>query len=341
MPLSMITFIEDVSVLSDKELLSYSVKLAQHEKEIGLQIIICLREAERRMLYCQLGMNSLWEFATQHLGLSSGNAQMKIDAMRLSRDNPIAQEKIKTGELSLVNAAKVNSFFRQEKKAGHIYTPEQKAEVIESVLDLSQSKCERALLARAPESIPAEKIRPLTETKTEVKIVVNQETMAILKRLKDLLSNRMPNATYADLLDYLAREKVEVLEKKQMGVTLEELECVSTATGEVTPANITSIKMEMEIEAGPPHNAPTPRKYISVEDRRWAMRRAGGQCEHVSSNGRRCTNRRQLQLDHKIPLALGGTNERSNYRIACRACNIFYAKMHLGEVMNKYVPSLN
>src|SRR4051794_14224722 len=107
----MITLIEDVSVLSDGELLSYSVKLAQHEKGIGLQIIFCLREAERRMLHSQLGMGSLWLYATQHLGLSSGNAQMKIDAMRLSRDNPIAQEKIETGELSLVNAAKVNAFF--------------------------------------------------------------------------------------------------------------------------------------------------------------------------------------------------------------------------------------
>jgi hypothetical protein len=79
--LLMVVIIEDVSVLSDGELLNYSVELSQYERKIGLHIIACLREAERRMLHCQLGMNSLWEYATQFLGLSSGNAQLKIDAM--------------------------------------------------------------------------------------------------------------------------------------------------------------------------------------------------------------------------------------------------------------------
>ncbi len=144
----------------------------------------------------------------------------------------------------------------------------------------------------------------------------------------ELLSYSVKLARHeADILDCLAREKVEALEKKQMGTTLAELENVSTATDEVA-STITL-----------PLSEPTPRKYISVEDRRWVMRRARGQCEHVTLDGRRCTNRRYLQVDHKIPLALGGTNQRSNYRIACRACNLYYAKTHLGEVMNKYVPS--
>src|SRR4051812_42967770 len=120
----MITFVDDVLALSDCELLDYSVRLSRHEKEVGLQIIACLREAERRMIFSQLGLSSLWEFATQYLGLCSGNAQLKIDVMRLARDHSLAQEKMVSGELSLVNAAKVNRFFRQERKEGHLYSSE-------------------------------------------------------------------------------------------------------------------------------------------------------------------------------------------------------------------------
>src|SRR6476661_8305105 len=106
-------------------------------------------------------------------------------------------------ELMQRGSNKVMTFFRQEKKAGKTYTPEQKTEVIESIAGLSQSRCERALLELAPESIPAEKVRPLTATKTELKIVVDEGTLTVLNRLKELLSNQMPHATYADLLDYL------------------------------------------------------------------------------------------------------------------------------------------
>src|SRR5262249_48776933 len=158
-------------------LVDYSIALVQQEDKLGLKIIECLREAEKRMLYCKYA-GSLWNYATQVLKLSDGNASIKINAMRLGRDNPIAREKIESGELSIVNAAKVSSFLRQENKAGNTYTPEQRREVIESVCGLSQSRCDLALLARAPETVPAEKVRPLTETKTELKIVVDQKTMA-------------------------------------------------------------------------------------------------------------------------------------------------------------------
>jgi hypothetical protein len=52
----MITVIEDLTSLSDNDLLSYSKKLVHHENSIGLRIIECLREAEKRMLFAQMGM---------------------------------------------------------------------------------------------------------------------------------------------------------------------------------------------------------------------------------------------------------------------------------------------
>src|SRR5205823_5288283 len=137
--------------------------------------------------------------------LSKGNAHLKISAMRLARDVEVAKEKIESGELTLVNAAKVNTFFRRGQKAGRALTAKQKAEVVQSVAGLSQNQCERVLLSLAPEVIPEEKVRPLTSAITEIKILVDQEILGVLNRLRELLSHKMPNATYADLLGYLAR----------------------------------------------------------------------------------------------------------------------------------------
>jgi hypothetical protein len=294
--------------------------------------------------------------------------------MRLGRDNPIAREKIESGELSIVNASKVSSFLRQESKAGHTFTPEEKKEVIESVLGLSQSKCELALLARSPETIPNEKVRPLTETKTELKIVVDEKTMGVLERLKELLSYKMPNPTYGDLFDYLAREKVDQLERKQMGVTMAELESESTQCGSAGNAGAGTSPVEVSkkvektnqdtltveesaISSSESFNAastelvqstfhgssctPTPRIYISVNDRRWLMRRARSQCEHVFANGQRCSNRQFLDVDHIVPLYFGGANARMNWRIVCHGHNLFYAKQNIGEsVMRNYIASL-
>ena len=325
----MMNLIEDVSALSDGELLTYSVKLVRHEDDIGLRIIECLREAEKRMLFCQVGAGSLWDYATKYLGLSNGNAQMKIDAMRLARDNSIAKEKIETGDLSIVNAAKVNSFFRQERKAGHVYTPEEKAQVIESVLGLSQSKCERTLLSLAPEALLVEKIRPLTETKTEIKMIVDEKTMAVLERLKELLSTKMPHATYAELLDYLAREKVELLERKLMGATMKELK--GQAQDSTTPTGVAETVASLDVTKA--DFSSTARKYISVHDRRWVMSRAKSQCEYVSPDGHRCSSKWNLAIDHIVPLASGGGNDRTNYRAACKLCrirhNLHYADLRI------------
>src|SRR3954462_3282014 len=125
----MITFIEDISALTNDELVDYSVTLVKHEDRTGLEIIACLREAEKRLLACTLGKSSLFAYATEILKMSNGNAQMKINAMRIMRESPTAREKVRSGELTVVNAAKVKSFFRREDNSGNTYSPEKREEI--------------------------------------------------------------------------------------------------------------------------------------------------------------------------------------------------------------------
>jgi 5-methylcytosine-specific restriction endonuclease McrA len=45
------------------------------------------------------------------------------------------------------------------------------------------------------------------------------------------------------------------------------------------------------------------------------------QCAHVYEDGSQCTNRWQVQVDHKISKWKGGSNERSNLQPMCAQHN--------------------
>ena len=44
------------------------------------------------------------------------------------------------------------------------------------------------------------------------------------------------------------------------------------------------------------------------------FRRDGYRCDY-------CGSTRNLEIDHKIPPDLGGTNDRDNLQVLCQACN--------------------
>ena len=59
--------------------------------------------------------------------------------------------------------------------------------------------------------------------------------------------------------------------------------------------------------------------------------RDGQQCSYVSPDGRRCSARRCLELDHVHPWAVGGEGTIENLRLRCRAHNQRYARQFFGK----------
>jgi 5-methylcytosine-specific restriction endonuclease McrA len=56
-----------------------------------------------------------------------------------------------------------------------------------------------------------------------------------------------------------------------------------------------------------------------------------GQCTFCAEDGRRCSERRLLQLDHVILYANGGEPSAANLRMRCRAHNLHTARLLLGD----------
>lgn len=68
------------------------------------------------------------------------------------------------------------------------------------------------------------------------------------------------------------------------------------------------------------------RKYISVQIKRELFGRAQSQCEYRNSvTGTRCNSKHFLEIDHRVPVANGGTDKIENLRILCRDHNTYEA----------------
>jgi hypothetical protein len=281
--------------LSSQELLSRTKTLVSDERRATLALIEHLEEIQARGLYASMGYASMWEFATQELGLSEGSAQRRIQAMRLVRDVPEAKASLADGSLSLSNAAKLQGFRQQEKKRGRKPDPRK---LVEEVKSCSQRECELALLALSPEPpAPKEGNRIVSAREDrELKITVSPEVYEKIQKLKGLLAHARPDASLAELLEYMTDECLTRLEKKK-GVR----DDAQAAAAAVTDKKALPVGR---------------RVYLPAALRRAVWARAKNQCE-VTAGARRCSSQYRLEVDHAIPLAQGGSNELSNLRLAC------------------------
>jgi hypothetical protein len=83
-----------------------------------------------------------------------------------------------------------------------------------------------------------------------------------------------------------------------------------------------------------PHSANKPKRsrYIPVALRRAVFQRAGGQCCYIDqATGRRCGERRWLEVDHIKPFSCGGEHSPENLQVLCRSHNMMRARDVFGS----------
>lgn len=188
--------------LDDQNLIQQLKYYVAEERRITCILLEHLHEVERRKLHLRLGYSSLYEFCTKSLGLSEGSAYRRISAMRLAYDVPEAKHKLLNGELSLSNAAKLQSFFVKKKKAKQFNAEKDKQNIIASALNTSTRECEKLLITINPQQAKPDIIKPITPEQTEIRMTVDQEFMNRLQRLKDLLSHVKPGMEPKDVFNY-------------------------------------------------------------------------------------------------------------------------------------------
>ncbi len=328
--------------LTAEQLVVHTKLIVTREREITAQLISHLSEINRRLLFLQLGYSSLFEFSTKELGLSEGSAYRRIQAMRLVTDVPEAKQAFEEGSLSLSNAAKLQTYFHAQKKAGKPKNLAEKKEIAMGALNQSQSQCEKRLFELSPELPTTDRARLVSPEHRELKFAISEALFQKINRLKELLAHSHPAATYAELLEFLVNGMLEKLERSKGLRQKSKIpdsspnEPPSTACGNVFDKPPAEVLNQVPAVLPNPENA-SPDKIqdqnpsictlervlpvgvrvaLPAHLKREVWGNARGRCQY-SYRGRRCSSRYRLEIDHAQPLALNGSNDLSNLRLLC------------------------
>lgn len=304
---------------NDQMLIHDTKTLVTQERRVLSEFLHHLREIDSRKLYLKRGYPSLFSFMTQELGYGESAAGRRIQAMRLIKDIPEVEEKMKSGKISLSVAAQMQGFFRQEKQKRQVehrdpISPKEKLELVSQLAGTSSRKCEQKLAQIAPERIlPQEKIRPLNSEKTQIQFVADVDLMNKIQRLKELTSHQNPEGKletlFAKALD-LALERLDPERKEQRRQVRKQRKAPRSSMDSAPSKSLPTSGVEQSSRHIPQ----------GLRDRIWV--RDGGQCQHVDPlTGRKCASQHRVQVDHRYPFSLAPDHREANLRLLCAAHN--------------------
>ena len=159
---------------------------------------------------------------------------------------------------------------------------EDKKEVLEKLEGLTTREAEKTLFGMGTEQpLPREGVKPVSSKFTQVKVNVSDETYNLMTKARSILGEYSFGDSY---MSKLACEAIDNIHRKKYKLTEKGRDTETTGR---TPTN---------------------------SQLRELYARGEGVCS-------KCGSLFRVQIDHRIPYALGGKTETSNLRLLCFHCN--------------------
>src|SRR6187431_134545 len=193
------------------------------------------------------------------------------------------------------------------------------------------------------------RLEPLSADRYGVHFTADGEFRELLERVRGLAGHRLPHGDLMTLLKHglEAYERELTKERFALGRKPRRGRGVAPAPSAPSPPSAPS---EAELSApdlgkpelstpdpsnldaeSTPNQKSNPKRHCPAAVARAVFLRDGQQCSYVSPDGRRCSARRCLELDHVLPWAEGGESTMENLRLRCRAHNQRYARQYFGK----------
>lgn len=296
----------DLTRISNSELLFRLEKLAKAERKITHLVLWHINEMESRKLYAELGFGSMYEYLTKHLGYGESSAYRRLQSARLLKQIPHLAEKLEDGSLNLTQLTQVQKCLKEEKRSGGSVCLSKATEILEKIEHKSNFETQKVLALEFNQPVQMHEVaKPQKDHSVRLEITFTEEQMKTLQDVRDLLSHSLPEASWAEVITFLAQKQIDKVKGKK--IVQVENEGTSRATRGFFSKQL--------------------RKYITLATRRAVFQRANNCCEYEDfTSGKRCENRYQLQVDHRIPLARGGGSDLGNLRALCRTHNLLAAR---------------
>ncbi|MEQ1878105.1 MAG: HNH endonuclease signature motif containing protein, partial [Bdellovibrionia bacterium] len=270
-------------------------------------------------LFLKLGYSSLFDYSTKALKLSEANASNFVTIARKSKSVPELKTAIADGRLTVSKARKLTP----------VLTKENSSHWLELAMTLPKAKLEREIAKVMPETAVRDKIRPVAESRMELKMGLDEKTAELFERAQDLVSQKNSSAaTYEDTLKELLKfyiDRNDPIEKAKRNHGKHDAN--ASVPGQKQPRHSLAqqpqdrkILIPSEGKILKPHSAKNRlRMPLDAKIRHAVNVRDGGRCVVKDPSGNRCDSRRWIEIHHKVPVHLGGRNELENLETLCHA----------------------
>jgi 5-methylcytosine-specific restriction endonuclease McrA len=302
-----------VRTFNDESLHRSTKESVQEERSSTLRVLVHLREIERRNIYFVEGCNSLFAYCIRILGYSESETNRRIGAMRLMREHPELEEKLKDGKVSMTALNQASTFMNREEKSAGPIDSDKKGAILKAIEEKSTAAIDRTLLGLAadPEVHVKKKkdgARPISPTLTQIHFTADEHMRQECELLRGLLGHQNAELSWGELMAEAVRIALDKLDPARRKVRPKKAKAEPAPERENTEATPSDIPSPAKVE---------PRS-LSAAQRREIFRRDGSQCTYVDpKSGRRCPSRYQLEPDHIVPYAHGGPTTLSNMRLLC------------------------
>ena len=342
--------ITHASHLSDQELTTTLIRLAQDEREATVALIVHLAEFDARRLYEPAGFSSLFQYCRAVLRLSEDAVYNRIQSARAARRFPVIVEMLRARTLSPTTA----------RLLARRLTPENHQELLSAASGLGKDGVEALLAARFPEPEVKASVRLLPMLPAIALPAMSAVTATPSSSAPELagpvageaISQSAPGPTQArSTVRPIAAERYEVRftataemrERLRLAQDLLGHAVPSGDLAEVFDRALTALIDELARRkfAATPH--PRDRRgqpakdsdHVPAHVRRAVYVRDGGRCAFVSADGHRCGERRFVEFHHVTPRAVGGQATVENIQLRCRAHNGHEVDLFFGPGMRK------
>lgn len=287
---------------SNDLLLERFSKLVKTERKITHLVLECIAEIDRRELHLSMAFPSLFDYLTQAHGYSNGAAQRRISAARLLQEVPQVANKIEEGKLTLSQIACATQNIRlSEKKFAAKMTAEDKLELLEKIESRNFAETQAILAKELKVEAPAqERLQHHADGSVTITMTLTKEQYQDWRQASELASHSLPNRKWSETAHYLAKKEI---------------------------ARRIEIKRASPVRKSPSRNPrqirPNLRKEL-LSDRSLGSPVHGGGCVYEDPRtGKVCGSRHLPQIDHIVPVHLGGGNDPGNLRVLCAFHNRF------------------
>ena len=334
---------DNLETLSNEEVKEGIIKLRNQERDCELDLLHHLVEIEKRDLHLAWGYSSLFTYLVNSLGYSEACASRRVRVGRLIGKYPEIARMLRSGVTNLTSLSLVSKVLEDDLGLGN--------SLLSQIANKPSREVEELVQAFKPEAPKIKEfIRPVKvmASKAQDKSGGSRNLTNLFCNLQEspkeeeLRSEALCNSEVRfevrcslskDVRHKLSQAQNLMVHKLKGDMALENvfnelLDCyLGKHSKDRKVRKVTRVEKNLTAES----KSSLRRKAIPSSIKREVFARDQYCCSYQSEDGTKCCQNSNLEIDHIIPVALGGDNSLANLRLVCREHNQFLAREVFGR----------